>query len=597
MLTRSQKPSSTLLLPRGVRRALDAMRANVSRDWSVLDLAAAAGVSSRTLQRQFKMFLDKTPGAALRDLRFECARRELLQSSPDVKVMDLALRCGFAHCGRFSIEYRRRYGETPSQTLKRQAVFTGVLATMPSFFVSSRDRLTLVLEPIESSPENGEIARLVADELATALTRAGVTVARQPRAARYRLTGVLRGWSWQTRLTLRLIESDTGRHLWAHCADGAIGEDSAPREHLATRIAAAIQPCLRLAEIDRAQQKPDGEAGPHDLALRAMPGVLSLDAGGNARALELLERAMERDPDHALATALAAWAHAQRVVYHFTASPVEERALSADLAHKAQALATDATVLAVLGNALTLVHDLEAADLVIRKALSVDGGSAWAWSRYGWIDLYKGDADSAIERFKIALDLAPHDSFAFNNLVGIGCAHFEAGRYYDSAQWQERALAEHPSAHWVHRTLCPAYVLGGAKHEARRSLAALQDQYPDLTVLGVQQALPPMSSRDASSALAQLGGVQLNNGAARYETAGGAANSIPRRAFAWRIRCMRTSRPSSAFTATSNWSTRKRCRARRPASRRARRHAACMPRRSKARWHRAPRAAPVPDAV
>ena len=140
MLTGSQKPSSTLLLPRGVRRALDAMRANVSRDWSVVDLAAAAGVSSRTLQRQFKMFLGKTPGTALRDLRFDCARRELLQSSPDVKVMDLALRCGFAHCGRFSIEYRRRYGETPSQTLKRQAVFTGVLATMPSIFVSSRDR-------------------------------------------------------------------------------------------------------------------------------------------------------------------------------------------------------------------------------------------------------------------------------------------------------------------------------------------------------------------------------------------------------------------------------------------------------------------------
>ena len=150
MLTRSQKPSSTLLLPRGVRRALDAMRANVSRDWSVVDLAAAAGVSSRTLQRQFKMFLGKTPGTTLRDLRFDCARRELLQSSPEVKVMDLALRCGFAHCGRFSIEYRRRYGETPSQTLKRQAVFTGVLATMPSIFVSSRDRLTLVLEDRKS---------------------------------------------------------------------------------------------------------------------------------------------------------------------------------------------------------------------------------------------------------------------------------------------------------------------------------------------------------------------------------------------------------------------------------------------------------------
>ena len=493
MLARPQDSSSTSLLPRGVRRALDAMRANLGRDWNVGDLATAAGVSSRTLQRQFKMFLGKAPGAALRDIRFDGARRELLQSSTDAKVMDIALRCGFAHCGRFSIEYRRRYGETPSQTLKRQAVFTGVLASMPSLFASGRDRLTVVLEPIESSPENSEIARLVADELATALTRAGVAVSRQPRSARYRLTGVMRGWSWQTRLILRLIEADTGRHLWAHCADGAIGEDSAPREHLATRIAAALQPCLRHAEIDRARQKPDGQLGPHDLALRAMPGVLALDAEGNARALELLERAMALDPDHALSTALAAWAHVQRVVYHFTPTPVEDRARSAELARKAQALAADATVLAVLGNAVTLLHDLDTADLVIRKALSVDGGSAWAWSRYGWIDLYRGDADSAIERFKIALDLAPHDSFAFNNLVGIGCAHFEAGRYLESAHWQERALVEHPSAAWVHRTLCPAYVLGGARSEAQHSLAALQERYPDLTVAEVQRGMPPMS--------------------------------------------------------------------------------------------------------
>jgi AraC-like DNA-binding protein len=170
MVIRPQQSPKTNLLPRGVRRALDAMRANVGRDWTVVDLATAAGVSSRTLQRQFKMFLGKTPHAALRDIRFDCARRELLQSLPEEKVMDLALRCGFAHCGRFSIEYRRRYGETPSQTLKRQAVFTGVLASMPSFFTSGRDRLTVILEPIESSPENAEIARLVADELASQLT-------------------------------------------------------------------------------------------------------------------------------------------------------------------------------------------------------------------------------------------------------------------------------------------------------------------------------------------------------------------------------------------------------------------------------------------
>jgi len=492
MLERPNNVITASVLPRGVRRALEAMRANLERDWSVADLAAVAGASSRTLQRQFRIFLGKAPGLALRDLRFECARRELLQGLPDARVTDIALRCGFPHGGRFSVEYRRRYGETPSQTLKRQAVLIDALASLPSFFASDRDRPTVALGPIEASPENGEIARSIADELAVALTRAGVSVASQPRSARYHLAGAIRGAGRQTRLTFRLIEAETSRHLWVHSSDGALGDGATHEEHLATSIASALRPCLRLAEIDRARRKPDFELSAHDLALRAMPHVLTLDADGNARALDLLERATARQPDHALATALAAWAHAQRVIYHFSATPIEERARSADLARRALGLGGDVTALAVLGNALTALHDLEAADVVIRKALAVDGGSAWAWSRSGWIDVYKGDSASAIERFMIALDLEPHDALAFNNLVGIGCAHFNAGRYRDAARWQERALIEHPSATWIHRTLCPAYVLCDAKPEARRSLTALREQYPELTVSMVSQGLPPL---------------------------------------------------------------------------------------------------------
>jgi AraC-like DNA-binding protein/tetratricopeptide (TPR) repeat protein len=493
MNARSPVISNTPPLPRGVRRALDAMRANVGRDWNVTDLAAVAGVSTRTLQRQFRVFLGKAPRATLRDVRFESARRELLRGLPDAKVTNVALRCGFPHCGRFSVEYRRRYGETPSQTLRRQAVFVGTLTSMPSLVVSRRDRPTIALGPIDTSPENSEIARSMADELATALTRAGVSVTNQPGLARYRLTGMIRRSDRQTRLTFRLIDAEIGRHLSAYRCDGALGDDAAPDEHLATRIVAALQPCLRLAEIDRASRKRDADLSPHDLALRAMPCVLSLNANGNTQALDLLERAMERDPDHALATALAAWAYGQRVVYHFAASPDEDRARSAELARRAQNLAGDATVLAVLGNALTLLHDVDGADQVISKALSIDGGSSWAWSRSGWIDVYSGDAESAIERFKIALDLAPNDCLAFNSMVGIGCAHFEAGRYLEAADWQQRALEEHPSATWIHRTMCPAYVLGGAESEAHRSVTALREVYPELTVSEVQQGLPPMT--------------------------------------------------------------------------------------------------------
>jgi AraC-like DNA-binding protein/Flp pilus assembly protein TadD len=488
------KVSSNAPSPRGVRRALNAMHSNMGHDWTVAGLAAAADVSSRTLQRQFRDFLGKSPHAVLRNIRLERARFKLLQGLRDEKVRDVAMTCGIPHFGRFAREYRHRYGETPSQTARRQALFTKALVSRPSFISFGRNRTKIVLHPINSAFENVEAARHMADELASALTRAGISIVRQPGSARYTLTGAIRELDRQTSLTLRLIETETGRHLWAHRSSRALGGDSILEQHLATRLVAALQPHLRLAEINRALQRPDVDLSSHDLALRALPGVLSLDAEGNARALDLLERARERDPANALATALAAWAHGQRVVYHLTENPNKERARGLDLAREAQAqaLAGDATVLAILGNALTLLQDLETADLAVRMALSLDGSSAWAWSRSGWIDLYKGNAESAIERLKIALDLAPHDPLAFNSMVGIGCANFHAGRYSEAVRWQKRALSEHPSAAWVHRTLCSAYALSGAAPEARRSLAALRKVYPELTVSAVQSGMPPL---------------------------------------------------------------------------------------------------------
>jgi len=492
MMISQDVSSAASPLPRGVRRALDAMRSSLGHNWRLTELAAVAGTSGRTLQRQFLTFVGKTPRAVLRDIGLECARRELLQGAPGVTIMDIALRCGFPHCGRFSIAYRRRYGETPSQTLKRQAVFTATLGAMPSLFVSQRGRPAVAFGPIETAAEHREIAADIADDLAAALTRAGISVAGQTRAARYHLAGAIRGSGSQARLTLRLIDTETSCQLWAHRSDNILRDEAADGEHLAIRIAASLQQCLRLAEIDHALRKPEAGLGARDLALRAMPGVAALDADGNSRALELLERAMELDPTDPLATALAAWAHVQRAVYHFTSAPMEERARSLELTHRAQALCGDATALAVLGNALTLLGEFDTADLVIRKALTIDGGSAWAWSRSGWIDVYKGDPASAIERLKIALDLAPHDPLAFNSMVGIGCAHFKAGQYAEAAYWQERALAEHPSASWVHRTLCPAHLLAGQGPQARRSLGALRHHYPNLTVPEVQRGMPPL---------------------------------------------------------------------------------------------------------
>ncbi|HXI05352.1 MAG: helix-turn-helix domain-containing protein [Bradyrhizobium sp.] len=479
------------VLPRAVRRALDFMQGGIERDIGIAELARAAGLSARALQRQFKAFLGKSPHEALRDIRFDAARRQLLVGRPGTRVMDVATACGFPHFGRFSIEYRERYAETPSQTLKRQAIFSNTVSAQRQTICSGSERPIVSIGAIETAPGHDAAVGGIGDEIATALARAGVATTSQAGSARYHLAGTIRGTGAQARLVFRLIDRKTGRHLWAHRIEGDRDLAAAFDEQFATRLAAALHPSLRTAEIERALNKPDRELTAHDLALRAMPGVLSLDERGNARAIELLQEAMTRDPENPLAFALAAWAHGQRVVYYFGSVPTADRALSAKYARKALALRADPTVLAIVGNALSLLND-DAAEQVIAKALAMDGGSPWAWGRSGWIDVYKGSNDSAIERFMIALELAPTDALAVNNLYGIGVAHFNAGRFREAAQWQERALAEHPSLAWMHRTLCPAYVFAGARPEASNSIRRLRQAYPELTLVKVSCGLPPL---------------------------------------------------------------------------------------------------------
>ncbi len=495
-------------LPDGVRRAVETMRANVGHRWSVTQLAAVAELSPRTLQRQFLRFLGKSPQAVWHEIGLEQARYELLRGAGGGRVSDVALRCGFAHLGRFSTDYHRRYRETPSSTLKRQARFTKELASRLTMLRRSRDRPSVAFGVFAACADHRALADNLSNDLATALTHAGLSVTREARFARYRMQAEIRQSGAHKRLLIQLTDQESGRQLWAHRSEDVLSGGSACHERLASRIVARLRPALRHAEIEHAQSKPDGALSPHDLALRAMPGVLSLDAEGNARALDLLERALERDPGSAFATALAAWAYAQRIVYHLSADPMLEKARGLELARKAQGFAGNSTALAVLGSALTLLEEFDGAARVVGQALAIDGGCAWAWSRSGWLDVYRGDAESAIERFKIALDLAPQDSLAFNSMAGMGCAHFKAGKYAEAAHWQQRAVNEHPSAVWMHRTLCPAYLLTGARHAASRSLAALRAGHPDLTVSQVRLCMPPLPQtyRDlVVGALSELG--------------------------------------------------------------------------------------------
>src|SRR6516225_2940411 len=122
---------SAQLPPRDVKKAIDLLRADSARAWTVYSLAAACGVAERSLQRHFRRFVGQTPMEFLRAERLDQVRQSLLGAPPQADVTRIAGRCGFNHLGRFAAWYRERYGESPSATLRRNRF--GMVNRAPSY--------------------------------------------------------------------------------------------------------------------------------------------------------------------------------------------------------------------------------------------------------------------------------------------------------------------------------------------------------------------------------------------------------------------------------------------------------------------------------
>ena len=105
---------------RATRAAKDFIEMHLTEPLTVRAIADAAGVSERTLQVTFQSELSTTPMAYVLARRLERAHADLADAAPSdyVSVTAIATRWGFGHLGRFAAEYRARFGESPSSTLK-----------------------------------------------------------------------------------------------------------------------------------------------------------------------------------------------------------------------------------------------------------------------------------------------------------------------------------------------------------------------------------------------------------------------------------------------------------------------------------------------
>lgn len=95
------------------------MEANADEPLTPQELARVGCMSVRTLHASFQQSFGESPMAYLRRVRLDHVRAELLRSDPlRVRVTDVAMKWGFFHQSRFAQQYRARFGELPSRTLR-----------------------------------------------------------------------------------------------------------------------------------------------------------------------------------------------------------------------------------------------------------------------------------------------------------------------------------------------------------------------------------------------------------------------------------------------------------------------------------------------
>jgi TolB-like protein len=309
---------------------------------------------------------------------------------------------------------------------------------------------------------------------------------------RYVLEGSVRKAANRVRITGQLIDATTGIHLWADRFDGTLDDIFELQDQVATSVVGAIAPQLERAEIGRSKRKPTESLDAYDYHLRGMANVHRGTREAINEALTLFLKATELDPDFASAYAMAAWCHFWRKLNGWMGDRAQEAAEGARLARRAVELGKDdAAALARSGHALAhLVGDFDSGIALIDRALVLNPNLAAAWFLGGFLRIWRGGSDDAIERFARAMRLSPLDSEMYRMQAGTAMAHLLEGRFDDASSWAEKAFRELPSFLIVVGTMAASHALAGRMDEARRAMRHMRQLDPTLRISNLTDWLP-----------------------------------------------------------------------------------------------------------
>jgi len=291
---------------------------------------------------------------------------------------------------------------------------------------------------------------------------------------RYVLEGSVRRGGNRVRIAAQLIEAETAAHLWADHFDGSLEHVFDLQDQIATAVAGVIEPALQAAETARSARRPTTDLSAYDLYLRAF-SIFYTSQRRMREALALLEEAIRRDPQYALALGFAGLCC--HVLATDASAPDREAIRQKGIGYGRRAvemggddprvLVDAAMTLAVFG------EDIDAMMLLVDRALALNPGYALGWLVSGFLRLWAGQTDLAIEHAAVALRLSPR-ALAGDATFLTGAALFFGRRFEEAIPRLRVAIEDQPVFQTRYRFLAACYAHAGLLDEAHATIARLR---------------------------------------------------------------------------------------------------------------------------
>ena len=297
--------------------------------------------------------------------------------------------------------------------------------------------------------------------------------------ATYLVEGSVRRSASQVRITAQLTESRTGTVLWSDRFDGELADIFEFQDAIARRIAGTLAANIAMVEGRRSLDQPKPNPNAFDLVLRARALGHASTRTVNRRFRELVAKAIELDPNYAMARALLAEALYSQAVLGWTEFTDRELARGADEARKAIALAPDEPDgHRALGRIHLARAEYDQAQHALKRAIEINPSDANALAVWGGLQSFSGQVAEAIGSLQLALKLDP--TLEPNHVFDLALAYYLARQHEDALRIAERGLARYPDFPMFNLPAAAAAAQLGRKEQAARYVEVLRRRLPFL---------------------------------------------------------------------------------------------------------------------